>query len=271
MSVRVWAFGAALGGAVALHLTVFALWQPPVAGGAQSVGAQGADLVAITPASAAMAAVVADWERPPEIAATPKPLAPQTDEATPSALALSDPPLANAAPTAPAPPQAREAPPPPQTAPPPPEMPRPVSKPKPQPKTAKQTAPKAMRASQAAPKQQAKGAGGGVAAGQQGKARAATLSPGQTRAAMAAWGAQIRARIERAKTPPAGAGAGRVIVTLRVARSGQLLSVTLARSSGKAALDRAALQAVRRAGQFAPAPTGLNAQSYAFDLPMAFR
>jgi protein TonB len=150
-------------------------------------------------------------------------------------------------------------------------MPRPGAKPKPQPKPAKRTAPKAARASQATPKQQAKGAGSGTAAGQQGKAKAATLSAGQTRAAMAAWGAQIRAQIERAKTPPAGAGAGRVVVTLRVSRSGQLLSVSLARSSGKATLDRAALQAVRRAGRFAPAPKGLDAQSYAFDLPMAFR
>ncbi|MEX1662575.1 energy transducer TonB [Thioclava sp. 15-R06ZXC-3] len=271
MSARVWAFGGALGGAVALHLTVFALWQPPVAGGAQSAGAQGADLVAITPASAAMAAVVADWERPPQAAAAPKPLAPQTDEATPSAPAPNDPPLTNAAPTAPAPPQPRETPPPQQTVPPPPEMPRPVAKPKPQPKPATKTVPKASRASQAAPEQQAKGAGGGVAAGQQGKARAATLSPGQTRAAMASWGAQIRAQIERAKTPPAGAGAGRVIVILRVARTGQLLSVSLAQSSGNGALDRAAVQAVRRAGRFAPAPKGLEAQSYAFDLPMAFR
>ncbi|WP_417806849.1 energy transducer TonB [Thioclava sp.] len=275
MSARVWAFGGALGGAVVLHLTVFALWQPPVAGGARSAGARGADLVVIAPASEAMAAVVAEWERPPEVATAPKPLAPQLDEATPRDPTPSDPSLANAAPTAPAPPQARETPPPPQTVLPPPEMPRPVAKPKakpkPQPKTATKTAPKASRASQAAPKQQAQGAGGGAAAGQQGKAKAATLSSGQTRAAMAAWGAQIRARIERAKTPPAGAGAGRVVVTLRVSRSGQLLSVSLARSSGRAALDRAALQAVRRAGRFAPAPKGLGAQSYAFDLPMAFR
>jgi protein TonB len=150
-------------------------------------------------------------------------------------------------------------------------MPRPVAKPKPQPKPAAKTAPKASRASQAAPEQQAKGAGGGVAAGQQGNARAATLSPGQTRAAMASWGAQIRAQIERAKLPPAGAGAGRVIVILRVARTGQLLSVSLAQSSGNGALDRAAVQAVRRAGRFASAPKGLEARSYAFDLPMAFR
>ncbi|MBD3805099.1 MAG: TonB family protein, partial [Thioclava sp.] len=104
-----------------------------------------------------------------------------------------------------------------------------------------------------------------------GSAPAATLSAGQIRSLMGSWGGQIRARVERHKTPPAGAGAGRVVVALNVARDGRLLGAAVAKSSGNAALDQAALDAVRRAGRFPVAPQGLAKARYSFTLPMTFR
>jgi protein TonB len=60
-------------------------------------------------------------------------------------------------------------------------------------------------------------------------------------------------------------------VTLVVGRDGRLQGVSLAASSGSAALDRAAIEAVRRAGRFPPAPAGLDRAAYTFAVPMTFR
>jgi protein TonB len=88
----------------------------------------------------------------------------------------------------------------------------------------------------------------------------------------AGWGAQIRSRIERRKAYPraAGGAAGRVTLTITVARDGLLESVALAASSGHAALDQAAVAAVRRAGRLPAAPAGLGAPRHVFTLPMDF-
>ena len=85
------------------------------------------------------------------------------------------------------------------------------------------------------------------------------------------WGAKIRARIERRQRYPNGAsGNGHVVVRLTVARSGQLLSHRIAKSSGNAAFDQAALRAVVRAGRFPSAPKTLDLQQLTFNLPMTF-
>lgn len=141
--------------------------------------------------------------------------------------------------------------------PPPPEPPKPVRR-----------AETARPSSAGAQAQRAAGSGGSPQAGTAGQSQAATLSPGQRKSLMASWAAQIRSRIERRQRGVALRG--RVIVNLRVGRDGTLLGVALQRSSGHADLDEAALNAVRRAGRFPPAPKGLDAQSYLFEVPLSF-
>ena len=87
---------------------------------------------------------------------------------------------------------------------------------------------------------------------------------------MAEWGAAIRARIERRKSYPVEAKgkAGKVTLRLVVGPDGRLSSVAVAKSSGSAALDAAALRAVKVAGRFPRAPAGLGTGS--FSLPITF-
>lgn len=88
----------------------------------------------------------------------------------------------------------------------------------------------------------------------------------------AGWGAAIRKKIERRKAyPKAAAGAaGRVILRMTVAQNGRLLALVLAGTSGNAALDRAAVAAVERAGRLPAAPKGLQLDQHVFTLPMDF-
>jgi protein TonB len=88
---------------------------------------------------------------------------------------------------------------------------------------------------------------------------------------MASWGAEIRARVEARKETPASLRAsGRPVVRITVTRGGALESVTVIRSSRVAALDAAALRAVRRAGRFPAAPARLDRARASFDLPISF-
>ncbi|MDZ4309065.1 MAG: energy transducer TonB [Cypionkella sp.] len=86
------------------------------------------------------------------------------------------------------------------------------------------------------------------------------------------WGGQIRKRVERRKTYPRSAAGIEGIVTVRltVTPSGGLAGVAVARSSGNATLDAAALQAVSRAGSFPAAPKALTDAHYDFDLDISF-
>jgi protein TonB len=101
--------------------------------------------------------------------------------------------------------------------------------------------------------ERAAGAGGGITAGRAGQSEAADEG------ARASWAASVRTRIERAKAfPPEAAGAaGRVTIALRIGADGALRSVSVAAGSGHAALDAAAIAAVRRAAPFPPAPAGV--------------
>lgn len=161
--------------------------------------------------------------------------------------------------------------------------PRPVSRParRHTAPAAQKTRPKATadtRRTQAAASSDQRGGGAATAArkGAGGTAGAVSGGSGLSRARendlRASWGGQIRARIERRKTYPSSAGRAQGVVTVRltVQRTGRLASVSVARSSGNAALDRAALQAVRRAGRFPAAPRGLGRASYSFTLPIRF-
>ncbi|MDH3263308.1 MAG: TonB family protein, partial [Paracoccaceae bacterium] len=105
-----------------------------------------------------------------------------------------------------------------------------------------------------------------------GGGQAVQPAPGRLRALEAEWGAAILARIARQQRYPAGEhGSGTARVALTVGRDGRLQGVRLAASSGSAALDRAALEAVRRAGRFPAAPQALDKGAYVFAVPMTFR
>jgi len=86
------------------------------------------------------------------------------------------------------------------------------------------------------------------------------------------WLSAIRARVERRKAYPAAAGTaeGRVTLQLTVERSGRLAAVGVARSSGNATLDAAALRAVKSAGRFPKAPAAVTEAAVTFNLPLRF-
>ncbi|GHG81396.1 TonB family protein [Pseudodonghicola xiamenensis] len=135
-------------------------------------------------------------------------------------------------------------------------------------------APKARPASAGVAAQRAAGSGGGPQAGERNTSQAATLSAGERQSLMANWGATLRAKIERRKRFPVTRTRvrhGRVILKLRVRRDGALLGVAIQKSSGDAALDTAALDAVKRAAPFAAAPKALPGPSFLFSLPVSFR
>ncbi|MCU0815176.1 MAG: TonB family protein [Cypionkella sp.] len=287
--------GLALAAALALHLGAFALHPGPA--GAVASGDGGAALVSLEAAPASISSMVAAWDRPPEMAqeAPAPPPAPTLETSVPAR-----PILPTASPTsAPAllilptllPPSEAEATPQRQAeAPEAPSEPPPSTRPKPRPdpvaQRPAQTAPQRERAPEqparrdaqaAAPStgqaaQRAAGAGGGARAGQGGSSEAGTLSKAAIIDLRAEWGAKIRARIESRKRYPAGAGRATGTVTLRltISRAGALTGVSVAGPSGHAALDEAALRAVRAAGKFPAAPAGLAEASYSFTLPMTF-
>lgn len=96
-------------------------------------------------------------------------------------------------------------------------------------------------------------------------------SSGEAKALKADWGSKVRARINRKVALPADSAPGTVKVRLEIAASGALLAVGIAQSSGQAALDAAALEAVKSAAPFARAPKGLSEPSYSFSLPITFK
>ena len=119
--------------------------------------------------------------------------------------------------------------------------------------------------------QTAAGAGGTNQAGSS-QARTATISQGQLNNLKAVWGSKIRAKIERSKRYPRGESAsGKVSLKINVSRAGQLLGVSVRRSSGNAKLDAAAVDSVKRARRFPKAPRELTNASYAFTLTMELK
>lgn len=269
----------ALALAISLHLGAFALRPEPA--GASASGAGGRDLITILPAEGGLADLVATWQTPPQAAGPVAPALPDRPAQGESAIRLPAPTAPpDTAPDRPALPRPADAPqsdtlPQRADAPPPPPAPPPQTPPEPAPKPA--AAPEPAPKPTAAPgpsvsAQRAAGTGGGAAAGQGGDAPASTLSQGEANDVLAGWGASIRARIEKRKRYPAAADGAEGSVTLRltIARTGQLAGVSIASSSGNAALDAAALKAVNAAGRFAKAPSGLTEASYSFTLPIRF-
>lgn len=83
-------------------------------------------------------------------------------------------------------------------------------------------------------------------------------------------GAAIQSKVRRNAASPRGAGAGRTKLALSIAPSGVLQSVRVVASSGNAALDQAAISAVKRARRFARAPNGLTKPAYTFTIALDF-
>lgn len=271
----------------AAELTVFAgiaalihaaLFAAAPGSGAQSSGAGGEALVSVQAADAAVAEMVEAWQRPPQYMPQLEPdlSQPPTVPAAPAVpqfeLARAPRAAAQIALARPAPAGTLEV----ETAtapPPPKKQPETAAKPAPRPKAVPEPrqARKAEQTAASRAGQRAAGSGGGAQAGQAGNAAAATAQTGQEAKLQAVWGAKIRARIERRKRFPAGAsGSGVAVVRITVSRSGQLLDYRIAKSSGSAAFDQAALQAVARAGTFPSAPQKLGLSQLTFTLPMAF-
>lgn len=294
--------------AAGAHLAVVAI--RPAEEGASAMGQEGEAAISLQASDASIAEMVERWETPPEVAepvvapeapqmAMQTPEAPQMPEMTrpaaPSAPGLSVPKI-DAAPdravTAPAPPPPKPEPelkpepektadtPPTPAETSPPERAdiadvRPKLRPdraEPAERTEEKADPPKQTTSNASPAQQARGQGNGTNAGATRRTEAATLSANQRHNLAAQWGAQVRARIERRKRYPGGAGGatGTVSVRITVGRDGSLRGLSLAGSSGHRVLDQAAIRAVRAVGRFPTAPQGLTKPSYSFTLAMQF-
>lgn len=270
--------------ALAAHIALAAVRVPQLEEGSEAAGAGGEDVLSLEAATAGTVAMVEAWERPPEVASetpapeaielpdvptdVPLPLATETAPKRPTSesLAAAPPPpdMPIETPEAPEPPKLAEA---------------PTQKPKPKPEAPPQKpretpAPQVERSvaggETSSQKTRAAGSGGGPQAGNAGAQANATLSSSAVQSRLSNWGGAIRSRIERRKRAPRGAGEGTVVLSVSIARSGALVGVRVAASSGNGALDAAAVDAVRRAGSFPPAPDGLNDPQYSFRLPIRF-
>lgn len=132
--------------------------------------------------------------------------------------------------------------------------------------------PKSPAKAAARPAQRAKGNGSSKEAAPTRKAKPASKGPSKAalQSAQAKWGSQIRSKIARAQRYPNGTRAkGTVTLRIVVTRTGKLSSLTITRSSGNSALDRAALRAAKSA-RLPAAPKLLNKPTYAFNLPLRF-
>ncbi len=289
--IRVVEFLAFVAVAVALHLAA-AFWGPQDQG-LTAAGDTGQAVISMQVSDAQLADMVARWETPPEVSVPvdapvmpqvaamqppPSPTAPSVDQ-MPRATAPARVGLALPAPGPERVPDASV------TAPPAPPVvtltpdtakladTRPRQRPKrsapPKPKAKADPAQKPAAASTA---QRAAGQGQGANAGNARASQAPSLSAGQIQSLTAQWGAKLRRKVERRKRYPSAArgASGTVLVRLTVGRDGSLRGVALARSSGNAALDQAAVRAVQSAGRFPSAPNGLSKASYRFTLPMQF-
>lgn len=91
-----------------------------------------------------------------------------------------------------------------------------------------------------------------------------------TRGAVFSYKRRVRALVIR-NLPEGRWGSGRVVVGFRISRSGELLGASIARSSGNAAIDRAALDCVRRAGPFPAPPRGATPAELAQSMDFRFQ
>jgi protein TonB len=89
-------------------------------------------------------------------------------------------------------------------------------------------------------------------------------------AAVSNYPGKVRNKINRAKRRVSGGDRGSVVVSFVVGSGGQASGIRVARSSGSAALDRAAVDSVQRAAPFAKIPEAAGKSSWSFNVPIVF-
>ena len=267
-------FAGFLAAALAVHVVAL----PQDSGGVQATaGGDGAGSVVLIATQASLSDLAQAWETPPQVmtdAAMEAPMPPARAPAAPAPPARLQSPQAPAVPVLPLSPSAQDAAPQIDTTPAPPPVtdaaptvsPRPENRPTERPATQ-------PRATRATPRKAPTGGGQSRTAGTQNAAPQASAphaAPATNPTALAHWGGAIRARIERGKRYPSGTRArGTVTMSISVNSNGGLASVSVARSSGDANLDRAGVSAVQRA-RLPAAPSGVVGGTHRFTLPMSF-
>jgi protein TonB len=89
-------------------------------------------------------------------------------------------------------------------------------------------------------------------------------------AAVSNYPGKVRNKINRAKRRVSGGDRGSVVVSFVVGSSGQASGIRVARSSGSAVLDRAAVDSVQRAAPFAKIPEAAGKSFWSFNVPIVF-
>ena len=140
---------------------------------------------------------------------------------------------------------------------------RPERRPEPEPEPRRaERAPEPQPQRQAAPQPQGNADRSARAGQATGRAEGTSATSGQGGQASTAGNAAasnypglVMRKISRVPRPRVGSR-GEAVVAFRIAANGGLAGASLARSSGSAALDNAALQVIRRAAPFPPPPRG---------------
>lgn len=263
------------GASAVLHVAVFLAWSDRPAGTDPAAGASGEAVLTLAAAAPSLAAQVAAWQAAPTaVKVAPGRATPAPETAAPDRVsARSDAVMANSGSGIAILPQGPATEGLPDIGQPPP---APVRTPPSEPAKADLAEAPAELPSKPAPARKAETAKGraaekGTAAGASVSRKIAALTPEASKADIADWGARIRARIERRKKSPRGSwDPGSATVRIQITRDGGLASLGVLKSSGDARLDRAALDAVKRAGRFPAAPDGFARATMTFDLPVSF-
>lgn len=82
---------------------------------------------------------------------------------------------------------------------------------------------------------------------------------------------KVRSKLARVARSVRAKGRGEVVVAFAVGSNGNVRGARVARSSGDASVDQAALNAVQKAAPFPPIPEGAGRSSWEFSVPLAFR
>lgn len=273
-SVEIGLFCAA---SVALHLTALALTMPD----GMSAGGSGGDArvtqsAMVGSASSEMMALAQAWEQPVTTLSDPRSASePSRTDIPPAlpdtALAADMPPGLPSLPEQPALPDNTILQEPSQTPPllfdMPPERTGPRPRARPDPAQARASTQPRRTGSPERPGTRAAGQG---ASTQSGSGPAPSTSGSTTSAtALAQWGGAIRAAIQRRQSRVSGNARGHVQLQLSVSADGRLNSVRIMQSSGVAAVDNAAVAAVR-AARLPRAPQGVSG-SHVFNLPLTYQ
>ena len=89
-------------------------------------------------------------------------------------------------------------------------------------------------------------------------------------AAVSNYPGKVRSKLARIARSVRAKGRGEVVVAFAVGSNGGVRSARVARSSGVASVDQAALQAIRKASPFPPIPENAGRSTWEFSIPLAF-